>query len=321
MRASFAAAAGAAILMGTSALETTTSLIDGKLYLVEYYNDCSTITSGLATVTGTTGPSAGGPSGPLTTYVTVYPETCSTGLQMKTYTVTESCSNPGAPRPSDYIPQAFTVTTVTCHVCGETPLVATLTTPAPVAPSIPPAGSGPATVPAAPTGGSSPPGGAPAGAPPAAPPAAPAGSPPVAPAGSPAGSPSGAPPGAPPGAPAGAPAPPGAPAAPPVKAVPAPAESGAGNSPVGAAPAGGAPAAEAPAASGPSLGNSPPPAGGAAPAAPYYPTEGAPTGAVGVGGSNSSAITPFTGSASNLSPGSSLIASMICIIGLLRLAL
>ncbi|KAI4217642.1 MAG: hypothetical protein LQ351_000238 [Letrouitia transgressa] len=287
---SLAYAATVALLIGTPAVNAVTTVIDGKTYSVEYYNDCSTLTSGVATVTGMA-PAGGPPAGGfLTTYVTEYPETCSTGLQTKTYTVTEPCSNPGAPRPSDYIPQAFTVTTVTCHVCGETPLVATLTTPVPIAPSPTPGGSGPAAVPAGPTPGSSPP---PAGGAPAAPP--PAGGAPVNP---PAAG----------GAPASPPAAGGAPVSPPAKGAPA------------SGPAGAAPAANPP------LGNSPPPPGGAAPAAPYYPaTQGrtgtAPTGVSVAGSGSSSAITPFTGSASHLSFGSPFMTGMIGIISMLALAL
>ncbi|KAL9614277.1 MAG: hypothetical protein Q9167_001233 [Letrouitia subvulpina] len=291
----------AAVLVGTSAVSAITSVIDGKTYSVEYYNDCSTITSGVATVTGTA-PAGGPPAGGfLTTYVTEYLETCSTGLQTKTYTVTEPCSNPGAPRPSDYIPQAFTVTTVTCHVCAETPLVATLTTPAPVAPSPAPGGSSSGTAPAGPTPASGSPsaGGAPAAPPPAG--------------GAPANPPAAG------GAPASPPAAGGAPASPPAQGAPAPGLASAG-SPQGAAPAGAAPAGNLPS------GNSPPPPGGAAPAAPYYPaTQGrtgvAPTGASIAGSGNSSTITPFTGSASPLSLGLSFMAGMIGIICVLAFAL
>ncbi|KAI4158621.1 MAG: hypothetical protein LQ342_007273 [Letrouitia transgressa] len=294
-------AATAVMLIGTPAVNAITTVIDGKTYSVEYYNDCSTLTSGVATVTGTA-PAGGPPAGGfLTTYVTEYPETCSTGLQTKTYTVTEPCSNPGAPRPSNYIPQAFTVTTVTCHVCGETPLVATLTTPVPIAPSPAPGGSGPAAVSAGPTPASGPPsaGGAPAAPPPAG--------------GTPASPPAAG------GAPANPPAAGGAPASPPAKGLPASGPAGAGPSQgegiAGAAPAGNPPS-----------GNSPPPPGGAAPAAPYYPaTQGrtgvAPTGASVAGSGNSSTITPFTGSASHLSLGLSFVAGMLGIISVLTFAL
>ncbi|KAL9045289.1 MAG: hypothetical protein Q9214_001646 [Letrouitia sp. 1 TL-2023] len=297
---SLAYAATAVMLIGTPAVNAITSVIDGKTYSVEYYNDCSTITSGVATVTGTAPPGGPPAGGFLTTYVTEYPETCSTGLQTKTYTVTEPCSNPGAPRPSDYIPQAFTVTTVTCHVCGETPLVATLTTPVPIASSPAPGGSGPAAVPAGPTPASGPPsaGGAPAAPPPAG--GAPA-NPPVAG-----------------GAPASPPAAGGVPASPPAKGAPASGPAGAGSSP-GAPPAGAAPAGNPPS------GNSPP-LGGAAPAAPYYPaTQGrtgvAPTGASVAGSGNSSTITPFTGSASHLSLGVSFMVEIVGIISVLAFTL
>ncbi|KAL8813858.1 MAG: hypothetical protein Q9223_006881 [Gallowayella weberi] len=178
MRSTYIYAAAAAIVRASAASTSA----DITRWVTQYETECFTETSGLATSTGTVvatscphcteGASSGGsqgpgspgspgspsqPKGPLTTYTTVYPETCSTGLQPKTYTVTEECSSTGAPRAPDYVPSAFVVTTVTCHVCGETPVVATLTTPAPVAPSAAPAGSAPVPAPAAPTvGGSSP---------------------------------------------------------------------------------------------------------------------------------------------------------------------
>ena len=89
----------------------------------------------------------------LTTYTTVYSQFCSTGskyLEEITYTVTESCSSLDQPRSANYVPQGFTVTTATCHVCAETPVVATLTAPLSIAPSPGPSGA-PVPVPAVPT--------------------------------------------------------------------------------------------------------------------------------------------------------------------------
>ncbi|KAI4097584.1 MAG: hypothetical protein LQ344_000317 [Seirophora lacunosa] len=154
----------------------------------ETYIDCSSTTSGMATMTNMmtetncphcTGGNPPMPTGPTTVYTTAYKEFCSCSdiYTDKTYTVTESCSSPGAPRPSDHVPQGFQVTTATCHVCAETPVVATLTTPAPKAPSAGPADSAPAPAAAAPTGAGSSPAAAPgSGSPPPAGGAAPAGS-------------------------------------------------------------------------------------------------------------------------------------------------
>ena len=146
-------------------------------YVYEEYDACSTAETELETATVTStychvceeeaSSSFIAAGGTYTTYTTTYSEFCSTGLQDKTYTVTESCSSPHptASREASYVPQGFTVTTATCHVCGPTPVVATLTTPTPEAVT-PSAGSGPVNAPATETGGSSPPtsGGSPAAA-------------------------------------------------------------------------------------------------------------------------------------------------------------
>ncbi|MCJ1430102.1 hypothetical protein MMC29_008017, partial [Sticta canariensis] len=111
-----------------------------------------------------------GKSGILTTYQTVYSQFCSTGLEEKTFTVTESCSSTNQPRPTGYVPQGFTVTTAICTVCGSTPVTAVLTTPVPAAPTpgaggspgpTPPAGAPPAPGSPPSSGGSTPPAGAP----------------------------------------------------------------------------------------------------------------------------------------------------------------
>lgn len=132
--------------------------------------------------------SAAAGAGTLTTYTTVYTAICSTasgGLAPVTYTVTEPCPTSGVPRPSTYIPQAFTVVTVSCPICQGMPSV-TLTTP--IATQTPaPAAANPAASGSSAIGGSVPaPAGSPAPSSPAAtaPPAPPAGSaaaPPVAP--------------------------------------------------------------------------------------------------------------------------------------------
>ena len=145
-----AAAAGAALARAqgygpASSAPTTTGTPTSTYY--EYYDDCTTVSNGQATVTGTivstacphctesagpgTAPTSGGV---MTTYTTAYKEFCSSGSEpftMKTYTVTEPCTNPGVPHSSDHVPSAFTVTTATCHVCASTPVVGTITTPNP----------------------------------------------------------------------------------------------------------------------------------------------------------------------------------------------
>ena len=284
MRTTYALVAAVAAV-GVSAEATTT------YYATEYYTDCSNVTSGLATATGTIvetycphcteGGSSGAPpaaSGPLTTYTTVYKEFCSTApdyFQTKTYTVTESCSSPGAPRPSDHVPEGFVVTTATCHVCAETPVVATLTTPTPQAPSAAPANSAPAPAPALPTG---------SGSSPASPP----------PAGSPGGS---------------------APAAPSAGTAPGSGSSGS-SAPVSPAGAGSAPGQPAP---GPGA-KAPVQPGGAAP---YQPAGAAPVspGATGASVASNSSFLPFTGSASNLSLSTIFTTIMMAAMGLFAFAL
>lgn len=118
------------------------------------------------------------PGGALTTYTTVYKAECSTGIEDKTYTITEPC--PSAGFENDHTPQGFVVTTAPCGCPENTPVAITTPGPAYVAA----AKNAPAAAPAAPT-----PGSAPAGAPPAAPAAgAPAGAP-AGPAAGPAGAP------------------------------------------------------------------------------------------------------------------------------------
>ncbi|KAL8712220.1 MAG: hypothetical protein Q9225_006976 [Loekoesia sp. 1 TL-2023] len=321
-------AAAAAAAVGVSAQSDITTY-----YKTEYYTDCSNVTSGLATETGTVvethcphcteGGSPGASpaaSGPLTTYTTIFKEFCSTApdfFQEKTYTVTESCSSPGAPRPSDHVPSGFVVTTATCHVCGENPMVATLTTPAPQAPSAAPGNSAPAPAPASPTG---------SGSSPAAPPSA--GSPlpgakapaaPASPAGAPA-SPAGAP-----ASPAGAPASPGSDSpgsgspgsgspgsGSPGSSSPGSGSSGSGSpgsgSPGGAAPAAG-PAAKAPIQPGAAASYQP---AGAAPASP---------GSTGVSGASNSSYLPFTGGASTVSLTTTFTTVMMAAMGVLAFAL
>ena len=202
-----------------------------------YYNTCSLTAAGVVTATSTATwcPPCEAASmtsfagGSLTTYVTTFKQVCPTDaarLEDATYTVTEPCPSTGLARDSSYMPQGFTVSTVSCSACESgksqyaqtTPvpaLASTLATPAP-APAVPtPAAAAGNAAPAAPGSPAAP------GAPGA--PAAPAGSPagsPAAPVGaaSPANaenaaaapgaaSPAGNGAAAPAGSPAGAPAP------------------------------------------------------------------------------------------------------------------
>ena len=326
MRSALLFAASAAITGAFAAHITSES----TYYVTETYIDCSTETSGLATKTNTavetycphcTGGASPGnaptPKGPVTTYTTVYSELCSTGIQPKTYTITEECSSAGVPRPTDYVPAAFVVTTATCHVCAEAPVVATLTTPAPVAPSAAPAGSPPPAapaVPAAPGSGGSPPAAAPAGsASPAAPDASTSGG------SSPAAPPSAGSAGNPPAAP-GAASPPPSGSAPvsPAGAAPAPADS-APASPAGAAPAPADSAPASPAGAAPASG----PAAGPAAKAPYNPAAAPSSAPLATGGPVSpySSNVPFTGNAPNLSISVSLVVTFMATIGLLAFAL
>ncbi|KAL8670118.1 MAG: hypothetical protein Q9168_005327 [Polycauliona sp. 1 TL-2023] len=294
MRSTYLFAASAAI---TSAFAATSS--ESTLWVYETYTDCSTQLSGLATQTntivstycphcteGASPASAPTPQGPLTTYTTVYSEFCPTGLQPKTYTVTEQCSSLGAPRPSDYVPAAFVVTTATCHVCAETPVVATLTTPAPVAPSPAPAGSAPQAAPAVPTKGA---------AAPASPPSSGSPANPVV-----AGGVSQISDGQ-----VQAPTSPASPAAPPAGPQAAsPSSGGSPASPAGGAPGSGpaaGPAAKAPL--NPAAAPSVAPLGTGAPIAPY-----------------SSAV-PFTGSASTISVSALMVLVLMAMVGLLNLAM
>ena len=239
----------------------------------EYYNTCTTSTEAIetATTTETYCPICEAmsmstyPGGSLTTYATVYKAQCPTGIEDKTYTITEPC--PSAGLEDDHTPQGYVVTTVPCGCKENTPVA--ITTPGPA--YIAAAKTLPAAAPAAPT-----------------PESAPAGTSAVAPAAAPA-APAAAPAAAPVGAPAEAAAAPAAPGAP----AEAPAEAPA------AAPAG-APAeapAEAPAAAPAGVPAEAPAAG----TAPPYPVSGAPVNiaaaATGTGASNATNIKPFTGSA------------------------
>lgn len=275
----------------------------------EYYDACtdyeSTVTNTIISTycpdcEGGQGGSYG-KSGILTTYETVYSQFCSTGLEQKTFTVTESCSSANQPRPTGYVPQGFTVTTAICTVCGSTPVTAVLTTPVPAAPT-PGAGGSPGPTPAVgPPAPGYPPSSGESTPPPGAPPA----------------------PGSPPSSggltpPAGAPPAPGSPpssggSAPPAGAPPAPGSPSSGGStpPIAGPPSSGGstPPAGAPLVPGysPSSGGSVPPVAGAAPPinTPYksntngvLPTN---TPSSGSGSPYASPVVPYTGAASSLS--------------------
>ena len=293
-------------------------------YVYSYYDDCVTESSAQTNTIIKTAcheceeaSSASAASafrqagGVMTTYTTVFSEFCPTGVAEKTYTVTESCSESvhGQPRPSDHVPQGFTVTTATCHVCGPNPVVATLTTPTPAPTAPAPAPAGPTPAGDSPSVGSSPGGTSPGGsAPPNSSPQAssPGGSAPQGSSSSPDTAPAD-----------GGAAPQGSSSSPDT----APADGGAApqgsspqdslSSPDTAAAAGGA----APQGSSPQDSLSSPDtaaaAGGAAPA-PYAGAPGryvaAPTGGSGTTerGNSSAPLTPFTGTASSISTGLTL---------------
>lgn len=263
-------------------------------YVTEYYDDCSTLPTKtvIDTVIHSYYPGSNGGIGQytphagfLTTYTTVYDQLCSTGFEPKTFTVTEPCTETGQKRGPTHLPQGFVETTVTCHVCAETPVVTPITSPVP----IPPAPGAPAPTPAGGYPGESPPGGPGGSAPPGGVPPPPAGpTPPVNGGG-------GAPPaGAPPtnggSSPPDGSSPPGG--SPPTNSGSSP-PGGAGSPPVngGGSPPGGSGA-----------GGNPPAAGG--PGSGPSPTNPARYGGGGGGGGKpgeSSPIVPFTGLASHLS--------------------
>ncbi|KAL1892442.1 hypothetical protein Cpir12675_004525 [Ceratocystis pirilliformis] len=79
-----------------------------------------------------------------TTYVTEYPHVCETGIETRTYTVTQHCEDEHkCHRPTDSPPDGFTKTVVECTACGEMPITTTCIVP--IETSVP-----------APTGGSHP---------------------------------------------------------------------------------------------------------------------------------------------------------------------
>lgn len=289
-----------ALAIGVSAQSLST--------VFEYYDDCSTFTGAMSTstdsvvqtfcpeCTGTGGvPATATRGGATTTYITVYPQLCPTGLVGKTYTITEPCPTLGVPREASHLPQGFAVTTATCTACEGKPLV-TLTVPVMVVPTaaqgVPAAGTPAATAGSSPpAGGSSP--NAPAPAAPKVVGAAPAaGSPAAAVAGG--SSPAASSPGA---------------------AVPAASAVG-GTSP--AAPAAVAPAA---AAAPPAAAAAPPAVAPASGAAAPFPIAGA-TQARGQAAPSASAsnnrtgpVVPFTGSASRSSIGMSVILVLAGVMG------
>ena len=309
----------------------------------EFYDSCITST-GPGTVTATNTITycpvceAAGmnmfPGGSITTYVTVYDATCSTGIEDKTYTITEPCPSNGLDRSAGYIPQGFITTTAPCGCPANTPVPITQPGPAlasAAAKNIP----GPAN--AAPT----PPAGQPGPAAPVQPSGAPAAPVPTSPAGAPGAGPAGpvGPPGAPgaPGAPGNSPA--GAPAGGPAGAPAAAPGGGPGSAPAGgSSPAAGGSSSGAPGeapggASGPGGSSSPPSSngavGGSSPKAPggapaaKYPSSpsGAPGGASPSGGSVTNNTVPFLGGAASVTPGMSFVTGLMALIAAFRFAL
>lgn len=130
------------VVVALAAIVTSVIAQNSTSYVYEYYNTCTSSSGGIATATKSIDSchvceEAGFtsyPGGSLTTYVTEYSEVCPTGLEAKTYTVTEPCPSTGLPREAPtYIPQGFTTTsaTVPCHVCEGGSSVAPITTPGP----------------------------------------------------------------------------------------------------------------------------------------------------------------------------------------------
>ena len=302
-----------ALALAVTAMGATTA---DTLFVTEYYDDCSTLPTKtvIDTVIHSYYPGSDGGIGQytphtgfLTTYTTVYDQICSTGFEPKTFTITEPCTETGQARAPTHLPQGFVETTVTCHVCAETPVVTPITSPVPIppapgAPAPTPAGGYPGGSPPGGPGGSVPPGGLPppggsgGSAPPGGVPPPPAGpTPPVNGGGAP---PAGAPPTN------GGSSPPGGAGSPPANG---------GGSPPGGSGAGGNPPAAGGAGSPPANGGGSPPGGSGAggnPPAAGSPGSGPSTtnparygGGGGSGGNpgESTPIVPFTGLASHLS--------------------
>jgi len=83
-------------------------------------------------------PTPVGAAGVLTTYTTVWSETCSTGLAPATYTITEPCDTPGLPLPTDHLPPGFTTSAVTISCdCEQHGSTVVLTTPCETATVVP----------------------------------------------------------------------------------------------------------------------------------------------------------------------------------------
>ena len=289
--------AAAALAVGATAQNSTSTYY-------HYYNTCTTtgVVTAPSTVTWCPPCEAADmtpfPGSSITVYTTTFKQVCPTDaarLEDATYTVTEPCPSTGLARGPSYIPQGFTVTTVSCSACEAGKSEYAQTTPGPALASYL---ATPAAAPATPTP-----------APAAAPASGAGGAPAAAPA-----------PGAG-GAPAAAPAPgaSGAPAAPASggAASPANAENGAAAPGAPAAPGAASPANAENAAAAP---GTPPPAenGAAAPAgapAPYPLPSQAGQVAIASGAPLSNSTIPFTGAANIVSVGiSSFITALTALI-------
>ena len=277
----------AAVLAGAISSVSAASQSYSTIY--EYYSDCGSTTTGPAsTATGTSTYRIGnvtniqtdaiticptctakpeiypeGKTVDLTTYTTIYSCPGVSGLEAKTYTITEPCPTPGVPLPPGHIPQGFSVSTVQCTACPGSPNV-------PV--------TGPVAMKTTPPGAP--------GSPPGSPPGSSPGSP-----GSPAGgsSPAASPGSSSPGSSPGSPGSPGAAAAPGSPGAGSPAAGSPGSSSPGA-PGGGSPAAGSPGSSSPGApggGSSSPgsPAGGSS-------SPGSPAGGSSSPGSPAGAVVP-----------------------------
>ena len=125
--------AAAALAVGTTAQNSTSTY-------THYYNTCSTtgIVTAPSTVTWCPPCEAAGmtsfPGNSITTYTTIFKQVCPTDaalLEDATYTVTEPCPSTGLARGPSYLPQGFTVTTVSCSACEAGKSQYAQTTPGP----------------------------------------------------------------------------------------------------------------------------------------------------------------------------------------------
>lgn len=128
-------AAAAFLAVGAAAQNSTSTT-------TKYYNTCTTTAPATVTDTNTVTwcppcEAAGMtsfPGGSLTTYVATFKQVCPTDaarLEDATYTITEPCPSTGLSRGPSYVPQGFTVSTVSCSACEAGKSQYAQTTPGP----------------------------------------------------------------------------------------------------------------------------------------------------------------------------------------------